>query len=219
MSIISSVSAHLEIHARLQQRPQRVHVAVLDVPAIFAQVQRDVVGAGLLGEPARRAPGRDTRARRACRTRGDVVDVDARARCCTGLMKRSSPRHRTRDRARPQLAAFQTMIERLPQHAARDVERLRVVERLLAQREQAAPGSTRRARPRAPRRAPATGEYMVVRAGWSTSSSSPYPMLSSSRFSNTRKRGFGRRVAAPGGAASRRNRRRAAAADRGAWSA
>ena len=42
--------SHLEIHARLQQRPQRVHVAILDVPAVFAQVQRDVVGAGLFGE-------------------------------------------------------------------------------------------------------------------------------------------------------------------------
>ena len=58
--------SHLEVHARLQQRPQRVHVAILDVAAVFAQVQRDVVGAGLLGQQrgmhgiritARGAPG------------------------------------------------------------------------------------------------------------------------------------------------------------------
>ena len=51
---------HLEIHARLQQRPQRVHVAILDVAAVFAQMQRDVVGAGLLGQQARHAPDPDT---------------------------------------------------------------------------------------------------------------------------------------------------------------
>ena len=68
--------AHLEIHARLQQRPQRVHVAILDVAAVFAQMQRDVVGARLLGQ--QRGVHR-VRIRRAARLahRGDVIDVDA----------------------------------------------------------------------------------------------------------------------------------------------
>ena len=68
--------SHLEVHARLQQRPQRVHVAILDVPAVFAQMQRDVVGAGLLGQ--QRGMHR-IRIRRAARLahRGDVIDVDA----------------------------------------------------------------------------------------------------------------------------------------------
>ena len=68
--------AHLEIHARLQQRPQRVHVAILDVPAIFAQMQRDVVGARLLGEQRRMHRIRVWRAARLPHGR-DVIDVDA----------------------------------------------------------------------------------------------------------------------------------------------
>ena len=68
ISTISSVSRHLEVHARLQQRPQRVHVAILDVPAVFAQVQRDVVGAGLLGQQRGMHRDRDTTRARAWRT-------------------------------------------------------------------------------------------------------------------------------------------------------
>ena len=68
--------AHLEVHARLQQRPQGVHVAILDVAAVFAQVQRDVVGARLLGQQRRM---HRVRIRRAARLPhgGDVIDVDA----------------------------------------------------------------------------------------------------------------------------------------------
>ncbi len=43
---------HLEVHARLQQPAQRAHVALLDVPAVLAQMQRDAVGAGRLGGSA-----------------------------------------------------------------------------------------------------------------------------------------------------------------------
>ena len=67
---------HLEVHARLQQRPQGVHVAILDVPAVFAQVQRDVVGAGLLGQQRGMHRIRVGHAARLAH-RGHVIDVDA----------------------------------------------------------------------------------------------------------------------------------------------
>ena len=76
MPSISSVSGHLEIHACLDQRPQRVHVAVLDVAAVLAQVQRDVVGARLLGQ--QRGMDRIGIARAArLPQRRHVIDVDA----------------------------------------------------------------------------------------------------------------------------------------------
>jgi len=68
--------AHLEVHARLQQRSQGVHVAILDVPTVFAQVQGDVVGAGLLSQQRR---VHRVRVRSAARLThgGHVIDVDA----------------------------------------------------------------------------------------------------------------------------------------------
>ena len=44
---------HFEIHAGLQRLAHHRDVAILDVPAILAQMQRDAVGAGLLGEKRR----------------------------------------------------------------------------------------------------------------------------------------------------------------------
>jgi len=41
---------HFQVHARLQGVRQQLHVAVLNVPAVFAQVHGDAVGAGLLGD-------------------------------------------------------------------------------------------------------------------------------------------------------------------------
>ena len=79
MSSISLGESHLQVHARLQQRPQRVHVAILDVPAVLAQMQRDVVGAGLLGQQRRMHRVGIRRAARLAH-RGDVIDVDAQLR-------------------------------------------------------------------------------------------------------------------------------------------
>ena len=55
---------------------KRVHVAILDVPAVFAQMQRDVVGAGLLGQQRGMHRIRIGRAARLPHG-GDVIDVDA----------------------------------------------------------------------------------------------------------------------------------------------
>jgi len=41
---------HLQVHPRLQAAGEQAHVTVLDVAAVLAQVQRDRVGARLLGE-------------------------------------------------------------------------------------------------------------------------------------------------------------------------
>lgn len=41
--------AHLEVHARLQHVLEQHHVALLDVPAVFAQVHGDAVCARLFG--------------------------------------------------------------------------------------------------------------------------------------------------------------------------
>ena len=68
---------HLEIHARLQQRRavQR-DVAVLDVAAILAQMQRDAVGAGLSASERRVHRIGIARAPRLAQRR-HVIDVDA----------------------------------------------------------------------------------------------------------------------------------------------
>jgi hypothetical protein len=66
-----------EVHARQQLRRERDDVGILDVAAVFAQVQGDAVGAGLLGH--QRGADR-VRVRGAARVaqRGDVVDVHAK---------------------------------------------------------------------------------------------------------------------------------------------
>jgi hypothetical protein len=53
-----------------------MHVAVLDVPAVFAQVQRDVVGTGLLGHQ-RGVHGIWIRRAAGLADRRHVIDVDA----------------------------------------------------------------------------------------------------------------------------------------------
>ena len=65
----------LEIHARLQCAAHGAHVAVLDVPAILAQVQRDRIGAPLLGDQRGKQRVRRTAAARLAQRR-HVVDVD-----------------------------------------------------------------------------------------------------------------------------------------------
>ncbi|MNZ89917.1 hypothetical protein D3C78_1088590 [compost metagenome] len=40
---------HFEVHARLQHVLEHQHVALLDMPAVFAQVHSDAVGARLFG--------------------------------------------------------------------------------------------------------------------------------------------------------------------------
>ena len=65
----------LEVHARLQQPPEGAHVAILDVTAVLAQMQRDAVGAGALGgERGVHGVGKAAAPRLAqCR---HVIDVD-----------------------------------------------------------------------------------------------------------------------------------------------
>ena len=71
---------HLQIHARAEQLAQQPHVALLDVAAILAQVQRDAVGAGLLGHQRRLHRLRIARAALLAQRR-DVIDVDAQVDC------------------------------------------------------------------------------------------------------------------------------------------
>ncbi|CFO27928.1 Uncharacterised protein [Bordetella pertussis] len=65
----------LEVHAGAQQGADGVDVGVLDVAAVFAQMQRDQVGAGVLG--AQRRLHRVGISRVALLPqRGHMVDVD-----------------------------------------------------------------------------------------------------------------------------------------------
>lgn len=66
----------LQVHARAQLRPQRAHIGVLDVAAIFAQVQGNEIGAGFFGQQRRGDRVRVGGAARVAQ-RGDVVDIDA----------------------------------------------------------------------------------------------------------------------------------------------
>ena len=78
---------HLQVHVRLEQAAQHAHVAVLDVAAVLAQVQRDAVGTGSSRRRARRAPGRAAPAAR-------LAQASPRDRCshrgqsARGLMTR-----------------------------------------------------------------------------------------------------------------------------------
>ena len=76
MRTISSRRRHLEIETRLQRVHARPHVAILDVPPILAQMDRDAVGAGLLGDQRGEQRIRIGRAPRLPQ-RGDVIDIDA----------------------------------------------------------------------------------------------------------------------------------------------
>ncbi|MCY1424451.1 hypothetical protein D9M71_401970 [compost metagenome] len=68
--------AHLEVHARLQHLLEDAHVALLDVPAVFAQVHGDAVGAGFLGIQGRLHRIGVARAARLAQG-GYMVDIDA----------------------------------------------------------------------------------------------------------------------------------------------
>ena len=67
---------HLEIDPRLDRLREHLKIAVLDVAAVFAQVNRDAVGAGLLCEQRGRHRIGVASAARLAHGR-DVIDVDA----------------------------------------------------------------------------------------------------------------------------------------------
>ncbi len=72
---------HLEVHARLQRRTHRRDVGILDVAPVLAQVQRDVVGARLLGDEGGVHRVGIARAPRLAQRR-HVVDVDTECDAC-----------------------------------------------------------------------------------------------------------------------------------------
>ena len=76
MAIISSVTAHFQIHARLQHAAQNFHVRILDVAAVFAQMQGDRIGSGLLADQRGAHHVWITRPARLAQ-RGDMVDVQS----------------------------------------------------------------------------------------------------------------------------------------------
>ncbi len=63
---------HFQVHPGGQEPAQRAHVALLDMTAVFAKVQRDVVGPGLLGDQGGVRPGPDS----ACRAAGGASRRD-----------------------------------------------------------------------------------------------------------------------------------------------
>ncbi|KPM82876.1 hypothetical protein AOR10_24590, partial [Vibrio alginolyticus] len=66
----------LEVHAGVEHLGQQAHIALLDMPAVLAQVDGDAIGAGLLRE--QRRLDRVRVAGTASLTQGgDVVDIDA----------------------------------------------------------------------------------------------------------------------------------------------
>ncbi len=81
---------HLQIHARGEHCGQCLHVALLDVPAILAQVQRDVVRAGLLGQQCGLQRLGIARVALLAQCR-DVVDVDPQ---CDGRVHQIRPSRR-----------------------------------------------------------------------------------------------------------------------------
>ena len=69
-------NAHFEIHARLQHVLEQQHIALLDMPAVFAQVHGNAIGARLFCIQRRLDRIRVTRAA-SLTQRGYVVDVYA----------------------------------------------------------------------------------------------------------------------------------------------
>ena len=72
-------AGHLQVEPRGQPFPQPGHIPLLDMPAVFAQVHRDDVGAGLLGQERRFHRIRDVDHPRLAHG-GDVIDVDSKTR-------------------------------------------------------------------------------------------------------------------------------------------
>ena len=76
---------HLEVHARLDHRADRRQVLVLDMASIFTQMQRDAVGARLLGHE--RSIDRIRIAGAPCLAqRGDVIDIYAQRNPATSFL-------------------------------------------------------------------------------------------------------------------------------------
>ncbi len=73
------LDGQLQVEPNLDRLAKQAQVAVLDVPAVFAEVDRDPVGAAQLGQH-----GRPDRVRLAPASglpeRGDMIDVDTQAR-------------------------------------------------------------------------------------------------------------------------------------------
>ena len=162
---------HLEVHARLQQRPQRVHVAILDVPAVFAQMQRDVVRAGLLGQQRRM---HRIRIRHAARLphRRDVIDVDAEL----DVQRRSCDFLAAPSIAQPCASAARGLPDNDPAPGATRGARRRATPRRSAIPAAAPAGSGPNRRPRRSSRTSATpcaGAELVVSRSASTSNSRP----------------------------------------------
>ena len=109
---------HFQVHARGEQAAQRAHVALLDMAAVLAQVQRDVVGAGLFGDQ-RGLHGIGIARAALLAQRRHVIDVDAQFELWTHQPSSLHSGHRARHRAHAQFAAVQTMIERGTQQRAR----------------------------------------------------------------------------------------------------
>ena len=117
MRTISSVAAISKFSRVCSSVARRADVAILDVPAILAQMHRDVVGARLLGDQRGEHRVRIARAPRLAQ-RGDVVDVDSEMQHGRDAT-RISPPEREHDLPRAQLLAFQAAIERGTQQRAR----------------------------------------------------------------------------------------------------
>ncbi len=133
---------HLEVHARLQRGPKAVHVVVLDVAAVLAQVQRDAVRAGLLGDERRIAADPGYGARRACRsvatwsmlTPSLIGWVSCKG--STSVRLACMRAHFASHLACPQWPAVEQPVERRPQQPAGIRQAARVVELLARKREQ-----------------------------------------------------------------------------------
>src|SRR5690606_29013405 len=92
---------HFQVHARLQHFGQQADVALLDMPAVLAQVYRDAVGTGLLC-----LDGGLDRIRIASTTGltqgGHMIDIDTwqytlgMTHCCSPLMEGVCRRNRLR---------------------------------------------------------------------------------------------------------------------------
>jgi hypothetical protein len=67
---------HFQIHAGLQDAAEQIDIALLNMATILAQMQRDRIGTGLLGDQGRLDRLRITGAARPT-DGGDVIDVDA----------------------------------------------------------------------------------------------------------------------------------------------
>ncbi|MNM50626.1 hypothetical protein D3C81_616720 [compost metagenome] len=80
--------SRFQVHAREQLRRDGDHVTILDVAAVFAQMQGDGVGARLLGQQGRADRVRILRAARIAQG-GHVVDIDAQVDDGAGRLQKA----------------------------------------------------------------------------------------------------------------------------------